>query len=466
MVVFPSTGFPSKAVQKMLRRTLGTVLLILLAVLLSGCSRNKAQNPLADLDTKQPDKVLYDRAMAALQRNKFDVARLTLQTLINTYPDSEYVARAKLTVGDTWYMEGGSAALAQAEIEYKDFITFFPNMAEAAEAQLKVADIHYKQMEKPDRDYTHAKRAEDEYRQMILQFPDHALVDKAKDRLRQVQEVLAEREFRIGQFYFRRESWMAAAARLKSVTDTYPLYSGADEALYLLGNAYENQIEIARASQVSETAKGRLIQHFTDQAAVAYARIVSRYPAMYRAEDAKARLEALKRPVPAPTEEAIAQNQAEEASRGKTGMFGKIMGNIQRGPDTTKAAKVGDPTMVDPQQTSAVSMVRQVATTLSEPAAGGGGSVSAEVVGGSGDPRPSESAPRSADPPRIGESASPTEGGEPLPPQIQVNDADSGGDHTQDAATSSSSETKKDEKKNTSSSRKKKKKGLRKVIPF
>ena len=92
----------------MFRRTLGVFLLVLLAVLLTACSRsNKTQNPLADLDTQQPDKVLFDRAAAALKRNKFDVARLTLQTLINTHPDSEYVARAKLTVGDTWYMEGG-----------------------------------------------------------------------------------------------------------------------------------------------------------------------------------------------------------------------------------------------------------------------------------------------------------------------------------------------------------------------
>lgn len=447
----------------MLRRTLGISLLVLMALLWSGCSRqNKSQNPLADLDTQQPDKVLFDRAAAALKRNKFDVARLTLQTLINTYPDSEYVARAKLTVGDTWYMEGGSAALAQAEIEYKDFITFFPNMPEAAEAQLRVGDIHYKQMEKPDRDYTHAKRAEDEYRQMILQFPDHPKVDEAKTRLRQVQEVLAEREFRIGQFYFRRESWIAAAARLKSVTDTYPLYSGADEALFMLGNAYENQIEMARAGQISETGKGKLIQHLADQAAAAYTRIVTRYPAMYRMEDAKERLEVLKRPVPTPTAEAIALNEKEEAGRGKSGIKTKILSSIKRGPDVSKTTPVGEPQMTDPPQASAVDMVRTATMMASPSSSGGGGSVSAEIVG-SGAPPPSDATPRSADP-------APAPGaeqlaGDPLPPQIQVNDADQGGDKAE-AAESSGSESKKDEKKNTSSSRKKKKKGLRKVIPF
>src|SRR5208283_5954334 len=95
----------------------------------------KTQNPIANVDSKQPDKVLFDRAMDAMKHNKYDVARLSLQTLINTYPDSEYVARAKLAIGDSWYKEGGAAAMAQAESEYKDFITFFPNMPEAAEAQ-------------------------------------------------------------------------------------------------------------------------------------------------------------------------------------------------------------------------------------------------------------------------------------------------------------------------------------------
>src|SRR6266550_7942015 len=222
----------------MLRRIAVFILLATLAFTVA-CTNKKVNNPLANVGSKQPDKVLFDRAMDAMKHNRFDVARLTLETMINTYPDSEYIARAKLAVADSWYAEGGGTALAQAEIEYKDFITFFPNMPEAAEAQLKVANIHYKQMEKPDRDYTHAKRAEDEYRQLIQQYPDSKLVPDAKQRLREVQEVLAEREFRIGRFYYLRESYIAGIARLKTLTDTYPLFSKSESALYLLGDSYE-----------------------------------------------------------------------------------------------------------------------------------------------------------------------------------------------------------------------------------
>src|ERR1700722_9413846 len=218
----------------MSRRIAVVALLAGLAFTVACATNKKATNPLAEVSSKQPDKVLFDRAMDAMKHNRFDVSRMTLQTLINTYPDSEYIARAKLAVADSWYDEGGGTALAQAEIEYKDFITFFPNMPEAAEAQLKIANIHYQEMEKPDRDFTHARRAEDEYRQLILQWPDSKLVPDAKQHLMQVQEVIAEREYEVGSFYFKRMSYPAAIARLKTLVDRYPLNSKADETLYML----------------------------------------------------------------------------------------------------------------------------------------------------------------------------------------------------------------------------------------
>src|SRR5437762_11316692 len=113
-------------------------------------------------DTLQPDKILFDRAIKNIEHGNYETARLTLNTLINTYDTSEYLAKAKLAIADSWYREGGAHGLAQAEAEYKDFILFYPTMEEAAESQWKVCQIHYKQMEKADRDATQAPRAEDE----------------------------------------------------------------------------------------------------------------------------------------------------------------------------------------------------------------------------------------------------------------------------------------------------------------
>ena len=225
-------------------------------------------NPLAGHASKQPDKELFDKAMIAMKKGKYDVARLDLQTLLNTYPESEYQMRAKLAVGDSWFKEGGTAALTQAEAEYKDFITFFPNQPEAAEAQMKVADIYYDQMEKPDRDPKNADQAEAEYRTMIQQFPDSTFVPRAKQRLREVQEVPAERQFQIGSFYATHENWAATIARLQTVTDSYPLYSHSDLALIGLGDAYAAEARYVQGlSQINPKAKQELMKAYDDQAA-------------------------------------------------------------------------------------------------------------------------------------------------------------------------------------------------------
>jgi outer membrane protein assembly factor BamD len=359
----------------MIQRCTKLAFALALAMIVGGCHHNNVSNPIANVNSKQPDKVLFDRAMDAMKHGKYDVARITLQTLINTYPDSEYIARAKLAVGDSWYAEGSAASYQQAEVEYKDFETFFPNMPEAAEAQLRIADMHYKQMEKPDRDYTQAMRAEDEYRVLIQQYPDNAkLVPIAKQRLREVQEVLAERQYRIGRFYFLREAYPAAIARLKTLTDTYPLYSQADDALMMLGQAYEDEARMIKNSKMLEAPKIRLVKQYETNAAEVYSRLIQRYPAGDRADDARAHLKDLGRPIPTPTKEAIAQNKAEIASRSELGHLGSFMSTFHKAPDDlVRASKVGDPILVDPQPTSAPEIIRAATgTALGLPGAGNG----------------------------------------------------------------------------------------------
>jgi outer membrane protein assembly factor BamD len=471
-------------------RRIPVIVLLGALVFCAACTNKKVNNPLANVGSKQPDKVLFDRAMDAMKHNRFDVARMTLQTLINTYPDSEFIARAKLAVGDSWYAEGGTAALAQAEIEYKDFETFFPNMPEAAEAQLKIANIHYQQMEKPDRDYTHAKRAEDEYRSLVLQYPDSKLLPEAKQRLLEVQEVLGEREFEIGRFYYLRQSYPAAIARLASLVERYPLYSHADEALYLLGESYESEVTILRSKPFNEAEKARAIEAYTRRAADAYSKILTRYPVMQRAEDAKRRLEALHRPVPTATPAAIAQNKSEEASRQTTGMVSHVLSGFKKHPDVARATKVGEPPLVDPKGMSATDVPKIAAQALMGTSAPGEKSIGVEIPkAGSAAPPPNEAAPRSdspsapatdagatapttADPNELRPNSAPDsnelkveqpDGGQAVPPPAQVNEIQTGAGAQPGNAASSSSTTPSGP---TSTSKKKKKKGLGKLNPF
>lgn len=316
------------------------VVLALILGLLSSCGfrRRKYENPIT-ADTEQPDKILFDKAIKDMERGRYEVARLTLQTLMNTYDTSEFLAKAKLAYADSWFREGGSSGLAQAEAEYKDFILFYPTLEEAAEAQEKVCMIHYRQMEKPDRDTTHAIRAEEECRNLLLQFPNSKFAPSAQQLLRNIQEVIAEGEFRRGSFYHTKGSHPAAANRLSALANHYPLYSRADEANWLLGDSYS-----------------RMGPRFRQRAGEAYSRIVREYPLSPFVDDARKRLTEMELAIPEPDPVAYNRMKYELENRDKPGLTDTAFGMFKRGPNVKTAAKSGSPAMEPLRPTVPVSV--------------------------------------------------------------------------------------------------------------
>jgi outer membrane protein assembly factor BamD len=320
----------------------------------------KKIDPQTAADAKLPDRQLYDKALNATKRGHFDVARLDLQTLLNTYPDSQYQMKAKLAIADSWYREGGTAALTQAESEYKDFITFFPNAPEAAEAQMRVGDIYFRQMDKPDRDYAKAIHAQEEYRLMLQQFPESTLVPQAKQRLREVQEVLATREADIANYYSTRENWPATIARYQTVVDTYPQFSHLDDVLVGLGDAYAAEARYMRSLKLPEAGKARLVQIYDEQAAAAYTKVAVEHSASPHVEDARDRLAAMNLPIPNPTPEQAAASVALENSRRQYRLQDRAKLMILRRPDVVMAARDGEPPLTDPKPTLAPNVLHKV----------------------------------------------------------------------------------------------------------
>jgi outer membrane protein assembly factor BamD len=309
--------------------------------------------------TAEPDKVLYDRAMADLKHTKYTEARLDLQTLINTYPDSEYLAKAKLGIADSFYKEGGTSNLTQAVDEYKNFIVFFPFLDEAAYAQMQVAMCHYRMMEKSDRDNSQAESAEDEFRTFLLKYPQSPLLPRAEQDLRNVQEVLADGEYRIAHFYYVKLDYRASAARLVELTGRYPLYSQSDVALWMLGNIYQ------RAKQASKNEDDK--NHWGDLAGQCYSRIVKDYPLSKLAPEAKAHLTAMGMPVPKADPEALARMQKQqmfEKEHHPNPVTATTVGMVKTNPDVHLAAQVGQPNLNPPDDTVSATEV------LSQGAAG------------------------------------------------------------------------------------------------
>lgn len=281
-----------------------------------------------------PDKTLFETGQEYLEKSQYIKARLAFQTLINTYPDSELTAESYLAVGDSFYREAGTENYLQAEDQYKNFIIFFPTHPKAADAQMKIISLNMRMMRAPDRDPTYAYKAQDAIKKMLEQFPNSEFIPAAQDLLTEVQENLAQKDFLVGKFYADKGNHRAAKSRFKEIIDSYPDYSGKDETYYMMAQSLEKT-------------------ESSDEAAIYYGRLAQGFPFSKRFDEAKARLDAMGKPVPPVDTVLAAQNEAKQKpSEGFSPLrpivdFGKALGFIGP-PDPYVRAKK----MVEAQSTA------------------------------------------------------------------------------------------------------------------
>lgn len=238
-----------------------------------------------------PDRTLYETGSQYLKKSQYIKARLAFQTLINTYPDSDMAAESYLAIGDSFYNEGGTENLLQAEDQFKNFIIFFPTSPKAADAQMKIISVNMKMMRAPDRDQQNSYKGEQAIKKMLEQFPDSDYIPIAKQYLNEVQESLAQSDFGVGQFYADRGNYLGAKSRFRDIVDKYPNYSLMDDAYYRLAQA------------LVKTQN-------PDEAAIYYGKIASGYPFSKHFDEAKDQLKNLGKPIPAVDTQLAALNES------------------------------------------------------------------------------------------------------------------------------------------------------------
>lgn len=268
---------------------LSTGLVALLALLAASCGGQKSAG--LQQETEAPDTVLYQNGVKYLQKNQFIKARLAFQTLINTYPDSQYTPSSYLAIADSFYREGGTQNLLQAASQYNDFILFYPTHEMTDDAQMKIAAIYVRLMKPYDRDSTYSRKAETELKRMLKNYPDSELTPTAKELLHEVQENLALHDDAVGEFYFKRGAYKASINRCEEVVRNYPNFSKMDKTLYHLAESLEKE-------------------GLVDQAVVYYSRIAAEYPFSDYYGDAKEKLILLEKPVPKVDEAAAKRHEA------------------------------------------------------------------------------------------------------------------------------------------------------------
>ncbi len=270
-------------------RTLSLVLIAIFLLGISACGgggkKKLTATDVSDEPREGRDRELFQDALKEMKKKRYEQGRLLINTMITTYADSPLLPMAKLTIADSYYREGGTSNLVQAEAEYKDWLQFFPNHELAPQVMLKMAEIHMRQVQTPDREKEHAFLAEKQLMDLQRRFPEASRNLKVQEYLEVVQELLARHDLLVAKFYFeRREAWKATESRCLDIVNKYPRFTDMDIALWFL----------ARAQEEEEN---------TEDAAKHYARIVREFPRSKYRDAAAEKLERFGKPIPDSIEE-------------------------------------------------------------------------------------------------------------------------------------------------------------------
>lgn len=293
------------------------VITIAVSLTLAACG-GKPKNKVTLEEAKGPgrDKELFREAADALRKGSYDRARIVLNTMINTYPDSSLVKVAKLAAADSFYFEGGTKNLAQAEAGYREFVEFFPDDTLADDVMIKIAEIHLKQVQSPDRDPTHAKLAERQLKETLRRYPNTDKKDLLEERMSDVQEILAMHELKVARFNFGlRQAVAGTQMRTEEILNKYPNFSRFDEALWLHAQTMAMQEDTVSAGQD-------------------LTRLVTNYPKSEYIEEAKKLLTKYGQPIPEPDPAKVAEDKGDQkgvVSKMTGLLFGPKIGTSNEG---------------------------------------------------------------------------------------------------------------------------------------
>jgi outer membrane protein assembly factor BamD len=260
------------------RRLTAIVFAIFVLALAGACATGGPKKP--PTGTPEPDKFLYDRGNENLEKKRWIVAREYFRQLVDSYPQSQYRADAKLGIGDSYMGEKSSASYVLAINEFREFLSFYPTHKRAYYAQFQLAMGSFRQMRSPMRDQTETRDAIRELQAFVTKYADSPLIAEGKQHLREAKDRLDDWDAGVAEQYFRLKWYPGVLGRLTPLLLNDPEYTRRDDVYYYLGET------LMRLNRQAE-------------ALVYFERLVKEFEQSERLEHAKRRIAEIKAAPPA-----------------------------------------------------------------------------------------------------------------------------------------------------------------------
>jgi len=214
------------------------ILIVALSIFfLFSCSQESKQivTEIQGDDIEQQMIEAYNEGVESLEKGDAIYAAKKFNEAELLYPQSEWASKSSLMSSYAYWSDGYYSKSIE---ELERFIKIYPKDKKLDYAYYLLAMNYYDSIVDEKKDLRPLEESKKYFNILINKFPQTDYALDAKYKLELIQDILAAKEMYIARHYIKKQKWVAAINRLKTIVTEYDTTVYIEEALHRLVEVY------------------------------------------------------------------------------------------------------------------------------------------------------------------------------------------------------------------------------------
>ena len=208
------------------------IFLIVIFVILTSCSSETKKVSIIEEDDLELQMIdAYKDGYEELKKGDVIYAAEKFNEAELLYPQSEWASKSVLLAAYAFYSQN---YYERSIDELERFIRKYPNHKNMDYAYFLLAMCYYENIVDEKKDLEPVLLSKQKFEYILKNYPNTDFALDAKFKIDLIQDVLASKEMYIGKYYLKKQKWVAAINRFKTILNKYETTIYVEEALHRL----------------------------------------------------------------------------------------------------------------------------------------------------------------------------------------------------------------------------------------
>ena len=211
-------------------------LVFLITFALYSCSKPKENISLIKEITQEEELITtYKEALDSLNKgDPYYASKKFLETEM-LFPQSDWAPKSALMAAYSYYVQD---YYAESIFHLERYLNTYPNDTRVSYGHFLLAMSHYQKIVGEKNDLKPLIEARDKFQFIIDTYPNTDFAVDSKFKIDLIKEIMASKEMYIARHYVKKEKWIAAINRFKTIIEDYETTIYVEESIHRLVEIY------------------------------------------------------------------------------------------------------------------------------------------------------------------------------------------------------------------------------------